>query len=97
MSFPALRVEALAKYERPVTKKGLTAFLGSVWFYRRYARQLAAQTAILTPHTGKQAPSQIMWDEEGETAFNTIISIMSHTTSLCIPLPQDTFSLVADT
>ena len=96
MSLPAHRVEALAKYERPLTKRGLVAFLGSVGFYRRYAKQLAAQTAILTPHTGKQAPSRIVCDDEGETAFNKIIFIMSDNTSLYIPLPQDTFSLVTD-
>ena len=96
MSLPAHRVEALSNYRKPTTKKGLRAFLGSVGFYRRYAKQLAAQTAILTPHTGKQAPSRILWDDEGEKAFTEIVSIMSHTTSLCIPLPQDTFSLVTD-
>ena len=96
MSLPAHRVEALKGYKRPSTKRGLRAFLGSVSFYRRYAKQLAAQTAVLTPYTGKQAPSKIVWDEEGERAFNHIISIMAHTTSLCIPLPHDTFSLVTD-
>ena len=96
MSLSEHRVAALAKYEKPLTKKGLRAFLGSVGFYRRYARQLAAQTAVLTPHTSKQALSRIVWDEEGETAFNEILYIMSHTTSLCIPLPEDTFSLVTD-
>ena len=96
ISLPAHRVQALAKYERPTTKRGLRAFLGSIGFYRRYAKQLAAQTAILTPHTGKQAPSRILWDEEGERAFKEIVCIMSNTTSLCIPLPQDTFSIVTD-
>ena len=37
MTFPAHRVQALAKYQKPATKKGLRAFLGSVGFYRRYA------------------------------------------------------------
>ena len=96
MTFPAHRVQALAKYQKPATKKGLRAFLGSVGFYRRYARQLASQTAILTPMTTKQAPSRIMWNEEGEKAFNDILYTMAHTTSLCIPLPEDTFSLVTD-
>ena len=38
MTLPAHRVQALTDYQRPVTKKGLQAFLGSVGFYRRYAR-----------------------------------------------------------
>ena len=96
MTLPEHRVQALAKYKRPDTKKSLKAFLGSVGFYRRYAKQLATQTAILTPHTTKQAPSQVMWDKEGEEAFKQILCIMAHTTSLCIPLPDDQFSVVTN-
>ena len=51
MTLPAHRVQALTDYQRPVTKKGLRACLGLIGFYRRYARQLASQTAILAPHT----------------------------------------------
>ena len=96
MTLPAHRVQALTDYQRPVTKKGLQAFLGSVGFYRRYARQLASQTAILMPHTTRQAPPRVQWSEEGEQAFKCILCTMAHTTSLCIPLPQDSFSLVMD-
>ena len=82
MSLPDHRVAALAEYDKPTTKRGLRAFLGSVGFYRRYARQLASQTAVLTPHTAKQAPSRVLWDEKGELVFKEILSIMSNTTSL---------------
>ena len=97
MTLPDHRVAALANYQKPLIKRGLRAFLGTVGFYRRYAKQLTSQTAILTPHTTKQALSRIMWDKEGEEAFSQIVFIMSHTTSLCIPLPKDSFSLVTDT
>ena len=96
MSLPEHRVKALANYQRPATKKGLRAFLGSVGFYRRYAKQLATQTALLTPHTSKQAPSRVEWNEEGEEAFKSILCTMAHTTALCIPLPTDEFSVVTD-
>ena len=46
--------------------------------------------------TTKQVPSRIMWNEEGEKAFNDILYTIAHTTSLCILLPEDTFSLVTD-
>ena len=49
MSVPAHRAEALGKYNKPVTKRGLRAFLGSVGFHRRYVELLAKHTAILTP------------------------------------------------
>ena len=41
MSVPEHRVEALAQYTKPTTKKGLRAFLGAVGFYRRYVELLA--------------------------------------------------------
>ena len=78
MTLPEHRVQALTQYKRPETKRGLRAFLGSVGFYQRYTQHLASQTALLTPHITKQAPSRVMWDEEGEEAFKSIISIMSH-------------------
>ena len=48
------------------------------------------------PHTTRQAPPRVQWSEEGEQAFKCILCTMAHTTSLCIPLPQDSFSLVMD-
>ena len=59
MSVLEHRVEALAQYTKPTTKKGLRAFLGAVGFYRRYVELLARHTAILTPLTTKLAPSKI--------------------------------------
>ena len=71
MSIPEHRETALADYTLPTTKKGLRAFLGSVGFYRRYLKQLASQTALLTPLTTKQAPQRVEWTAEGELAFST--------------------------
>ena len=96
MSVPEHRVVALAQYSKPVTKKGLRAFLGSVGFYRHHVELLAKHTAILTPLTAKLAPSKIVWTEEGEQAFTNICTCIANTRSLCIPLPQDTFSVVTD-
>ena len=96
MSVPDHRAEALATYNRPITKKGLRAFLGAVGFYRRYVELLAKYTAILTPLTAKLAPSKIVWTREGELAFTNICACIANTCSLCIPLPQDTFSIVTD-
>ena len=96
MSVPEHRVEALAQYTKPTTKKGLRAFLGAVGFYRRYIELLARHTAILTPLTTKLAPSKIAWIEEGEPTFNNICMSISESCSLCIPLPRDTFSIITD-
>jgi len=97
MSLLSHRAEALKQYTKPTTKKGLRAFLGAVGFYRRYVQRLAEQTAVLTPHTSKAAPSRVVWSREGELAFNLICTAISDTCSLCIPLPQDMFFLITDT
>ena len=96
MSMPHHRAQALSRYTRPLTKKGLRAFLGSIGFYRRYVNKLANQTAILTPLTTKQAPQRVEWTEEGKSAFTCICDVISNACSLCIPLPSDSFSLVTD-
>jgi len=96
MSLSSHRAEALRNYTKPCTKRGLRSFLGAISFYRRYVKQLASQTAILTPLTAKQAPSRIVWTQEGERAFSVICNTISDTCSLCIPLPQDMFSLTTD-
>ena len=95
MSIPQHRVEALAVYTKPCTKKGLRSFLGAVEFYRRYVEQLAEQTAVLTPLTSKLAPSRFVWTEERELTFSKCMHI-SQACTLCIPLPEDVVSLVTD-
>ena len=37
-----------------------------------------------------------MWTEEGEWAFNAICECIFNSCSLCIPLPQDQFSILTD-
>ena len=96
MSVPQYRVEALAKYSKPSTKKGLRAFLGAIGFYCRYIELLAKHTTILIPVTSKLAPSKIVWTEERELAFSSICTYISDCCSLCIPLLEDVFSVVTD-
>ena len=96
MSVPQHRVEALATYSKLSTKKGLRAFLGAIGFYRRYIELLAKDTAVLTPLTSKLAPSKIVWTEERESAFSSICMYIANCCSLCIPLPEDKFSVVTD-
>ena len=96
MSVPEHRAQALANYSKPTSKKELRAFLGAVGFYRRYVELLARLTAILTPLTSKQASTKVVWTEEGELAFKNICLCISESCSLCIPLPQDQFSIITD-
>ena len=96
MAVPEHRAEALANYSRPTTKNGLRSLLGAVGFYHRYVELLAKHTAILSLLTVKLAPSRIVWTKQGELAFTNICMCISQSCSLCIPLPQDIFSIVTD-
>ena len=96
MSIPAHRTTALKNYSRPRSKRGLRAFLGSVGFYRRYLPKLADWTSILTPMTSKQAPQTVEWKEDGMSAFDCIRNFFCATPNLCVPLPNDTVSIVSD-
>ena len=96
MSIPAKRVEALANYTRPSTKRGLRSFLGAISFYIRYVELLASQTAILSPSTSKLAPSKVLWTREMESAFHYICKLISDTCVSTIPLPEDVMSVVTD-
>jgi len=96
MSLPRHRAEAFRQYQLPTSKKGLRSFLGAVSFYRRYVEMLASHTAILTPLIAKLAPPKVVWSETGKLAFKSIISLICSTCELCIPLPQDTYSVVTD-
>ena len=95
MMLPDHRAEARGNYSQPTTKKGLQAFLGAIDFYRRYVELLASQTAVQTLRA-KQAPSKVVWMMEGEWTIKTICNTIASSCCLCIPLPQDTFSLVTD-
>ena len=96
MSIPEKRVEALAKYTRLTTKRGLRSFLGAISLYRRYVELLVAETAILSPSTSRLAPSRVRWTREMESAFHAICECISNSCVLTIPLPEDAMSVVTD-
>ena len=96
MAIPDKRAEALTKYTKPTTKRGLRSFLGAISFYRRYVELLASDTAVLSPATSKLAPSKVLWTEAMESAFHSIRECISNSCILTIPLPEDTMSIVTD-
>ena len=95
-SIPARRVEAIRSYRKPRTKKQLRAFLGVVSFYRSYVEMLAEETAGLTPSTSKGAPNTVAWTREMDAAFANICGMISTSTELVIPVPDDVVSLVTN-
>ena len=85
--------EALSKYTKPTTKKGLRSFLGAVNFYRHYIQLLAK---VLSPATPRAAPAKVSWTEDMELAFHHIRESVCNLCVLTIPLPEDTMSIVTD-
>ena len=96
MAIPKARIQSLREYVKPVTKRGLRAFLGAVSFYRKFARDLAKHTAILTPATSKSAPPKVTWTDSMDDAFHSIRELMCSCTKLIVPLPSDRFSIIID-
>ena len=96
MSILSKRVEAVANYSKPVTKRGLRSFLGAISFYRRYVELLASETVVLSPSMAKLAPSKVLWMTEMESAFTNICECISNACILTIPLPEDAMSVVTD-
>ncbi len=72
VSVPNDRVTALAEWPKPITKRQLKRFLGTVGFYRKFVQDFAASAALLTPLTGKGSPDRLVWTSEGELAFNNL-------------------------
>ena len=96
MGIPKSRKESLQKYVRPVTKRRLRSFLGAVSFYRKFARNLARHTAVLTPAISKSAPPKVTWTDSMDEAFISVRELMCNSSKLIVPLPTDRFSIITD-
>jgi len=67
------KVSAVRDWKSPTTKKELQTFLGFTNFYRRFIKDFAKQSLVLTPLTGKKDWS---WESTQEEAFREIIERM---------------------
>ena len=70
--------------------------MGAIGFYRKYVELLATQTAVLSPLTSKLAPSHVVWTDDHELAFHNICTYISNACTLCIPLPENVYSIATD-
>ena len=96
MAVPQHRATALANFKRPITKKGLRSFLGSASYYRKFIRNFAEMSSLLTPATSVSSPKHVVWTGERLDAFDQLkVSLCTHTT-LTIPSPSDSYSLHTD-
>jgi len=96
LAIPSDRVEALARYEKPKTKRSLKSFLGAIGYYRRFVDKFADLSACLTVATSKDAPVRVLWTEDMERAFVALRKSLCRVTCLNVPVCGDIFVLHTD-
>ncbi len=96
VSVPRARITTMAEYRRPVTKKQLRSFLGSMSFYRQFIKGFAEFSSCLTPAVSLKAPQRVEWTPAMTTAFSKLCVSLCNSVVLHIPSRSDTFTLYTD-
>ena len=86
----------MAKFKRPITRKDLRSFLGSVGYYRRFVPDFAKYSTVLTPATSIKAPNTIQWMPEKPDAFSKLRQSLCDFCVLTVPYSTDVFELHTD-
>ena len=68
------KIEAVATFPTPTTKKQVRAFLGLTGYYRKFIPDFADLTAILSDLTKKDSPNRIKWNDACNMAFEILKS-----------------------
>ena len=86
----------MAEFILPKTRKELRSFLGAASYYRRFIKNFASFSSLLSPDTSKYAPSVVRWDGRKLEAFNHLKVCLVNVCVLTIPSQEDCFSLHTD-
>jgi len=78
-------VDKFLKVPPPRTMKQLRAFLGLASFYRKYVPKFAEIAAPLTDATRKGSPSEIVWNDSRDKAFQELKKRISTPPILRLP------------
>ena len=93
LAVPKHRATAMAEFILPKTRKELRSFLGAASYYRRFIKNFASFSSLLSPDTSKYAPSVVRWDGRKLEAFNHLKVCLVNVCVLTIPSQEDCFSL----
>ncbi len=94
VAVPEAKVKAMAEYGRPVTKKQLRSFLGSVGYYRSFVDGFSKLSSVLTQATSLASPHRINWTQGMDEAFWKLrVSLCSR---VVVPVCSDSFVLYTD-
>ncbi|EGN91448.1 hypothetical protein SERLA73DRAFT_157560, partial [Serpula lacrymans var. lacrymans S7.3] len=88
-----LKVQAVAEWPIPRTKKELQSFLGFSNFYRRFIRDYGKIAKPLTILTGKV---DWEWAEDQQRAFDVLKKTITTSPTLAIPNDEDPFKVECD-
>ena len=90
------KVKAVSGSSRPITKKDVRGFLGLTGYYRRFIPNYANTAAPLSDLTKKAKPSEVMWTDECEKAFQDLKSALCSYPILANPAYDHCFVLRTD-
>ena len=90
------RLEGLNRMSRPRTKRELRRLLGAFGYYRDYVDHFADIVKALTDLTSKKIPSQLLWEESHQQAYEWLRSALRDTRTLRIPRTGEPFVLHTD-
>ncbi len=91
VAVPEARVRAMADFRRPVTKKQLRSFLGSMSYYRKFIDGFAGMSSVLTPAVSLSSPARVVWTEEMSASFTRLRESLCQRVVLFIPVHNDVF------
>ena len=90
------KLDAVANFQRPRTKKNIQAFLGLVGYYRRFIKDFSSMAARLTDQTRKECPTKVTWTPELEEDFTALQEALLKKPVLKCPDYQQRFILQTD-
>ena len=88
------KTKCVREYPRPKNVKHVRSFLGLVAFYRKFIKGFADIARPLTDLTKKDKP--FIWEEQQETAFNTLKNALITAPVLAYPDFSKPFSITTD-
>ena len=92
----ATKVDKILQTRKPETKKELRSFLGTIGFYQKFVDNYAKIAKPLTDRLRKGATNVINWDDESNSAFETLKSSLTDKPILRLPDFQRQFILRTD-
>ncbi len=96
LSIPQPRVEQFRLYVKPKTVSQLRSFLGLANFYSKFVPRFADLSKVLTPHTSKNSPKNVVWNDVMCCAFDTIINAIVNYVELMVPADGDSLCIFVD-